>query len=365
MKLRIPSIGLFSGFTLILILGLLCSGCTVTRSTGAAYPEALVPGVRYHALVTNVVDGDTFDVQFDGGPGERIRVLGVDTPETTPGNNMEGEYGSLNDTALLAMWGVQAENFARTSLEGKEVALELDRSAGVRDRYGRVLAYVMTPDGSDFGAVLLREGLARVYTAESFSRKDEYLRLEQAARTAGTGLWRNLPPATRSIMNDALSPLFPGPAQDTTPALLSGIPDSSSSPVYSGLSPDSQSIRSPGTTADTPSPSSGPYILDVVYNPPGDDRADPNGEYIVLTNAGPGEENLEGWRVREGGGVAFTFPRVSLPAGGTLALHTGKGTGDDTSLFWNRTAPLLNNDGDTVTLLDPSGLLVSTYSWGQ
>jgi micrococcal nuclease len=340
-------------FAFSIAIALVFSGCTISPSSGADKPGELVSGVQYHTLVTNVVDGDTFDVQFPEGTTERIRILGVDTPETTPGANIEGEYGNINDTALLADWGVRAESYARSRLTGKEVVLEIDRLAGTRDRYGRVLAYVTTPDGTDFGGFLLREGLARVYTAESFSRKNDYIRLEQEARSQGTGIWGKLLPATPNMEQNTRIPLSPVTNPNSRPAYSPGILP------YTSVSP------SPGVSLNTPAPSAGLYIVKVIYDPPGDDRADPNGEYIILSNAGPGEEDLAGWIVREGGGVTFTFPPGLIRPGSTVTLHTGKGTGNGTSFYWNRSAPLLNNDGDTVTLLDPTETIISTCSWGQ
>jgi micrococcal nuclease len=338
-------------FAFVITIAMISSGCTVSHSSGAGSSGELVPGVQYRAQVTNVVDGDTFDVQFPGGTTERIRILGVDTPETAPGANIEGEYGNINDTALLADWGTYAESFSRSRLNGKEIVLEIDRLAGTRDRYGRVLAYVTTPDGNDLGVLLLRDGLARVYTAESFSRKDGYLRLEREARTKGTGIWGDIPPATPGTELDTRSSLSPVTSPDSRPTSQEIMPDTPASP-------------SPGVTRDIPAPPEGMYIVEVVYDPPGDDRTDPNGECIVVSNAGPEEVDLAGWAVREGGGVTFIFPPGLVRPGSSVTLHTGKGTGNGTSLYWNRTAPLLNNDGDTVTLLNPSGTVVSTFSWG-
>jgi micrococcal nuclease len=328
-------------FIFIITFTLFCSGCTMPSPSADNYPGELVPGVRYPALVTHVVDGDTFDVQFTEGDTERIRVLGVDTPETTAEGNNGREYESINDPALLAGWGVYAGGETGKILEGKDVVLEIDGLASTRDRYGRVLAYVTMPDGNDLGAFLLGKGLARVYTAESFSRKADYLRLEQIARTKGAGLWGSPPPAAGGTAPDILIPLSPGIPQDQGPDYA------------------------PFVLPEATLPTAGPYILEVIYDPPGDDRTDPNGEYIVFSNAGPEEADLAGWMVREGGGVTFTFPQLPVPPGSTIALHTGEGPGNSTSLYWNRTAPLLNNDGDTVALFDPSGTLVSTYSWGS
>lgn len=337
--LRSLSFGFIFAFALVLALA--CTGCTTTFSSGEGKPGDPVPGMRYHAVVTNVVDGDTLDVQFPGGTTERVRILGVDTPETTVGANSGGEYGNIDDTVLLAEWGGYAGCYTRAFLDGREIVLEVDRSAGTRDRYGRVLAYVTSPDGSDFGALLLREGLARAYTAENFSRKDEYIRLEQAARETGTGLWAGLPPAAPCDMQVSKPALSPEQLQNSHPA------------------------PAPDLIPDPPAGPAGPCIQEVVYDPPGDDREDPNGEYIIISNAGPETVDLGGWMIREGGGVAFTFPRIPILPGDTITLHPGKGTGNSTSVYWNHTSPLLNNDRDTVTLLDPSGMVVSTFTWGK
>jgi len=51
-------------FAFFIAIALFFSGCTISSSSGAGSPGELVFGVQYRALVTNVVDGDTFDVQF-------------------------------------------------------------------------------------------------------------------------------------------------------------------------------------------------------------------------------------------------------------------------------------------------------------
>jgi micrococcal nuclease len=108
--------------------------------------------------VAHVVDGDTLDVGR-----ERVRVLGIDTPE-------RGECGytpASRATAGLAL--------------GRVIQLEADETQAARDRFGRTLAYVRLPDGRDLGEVLLRRGLARTFVVgRPFARVEAYREAERA-----------------------------------------------------------------------------------------------------------------------------------------------------------------------------------------
>jgi micrococcal nuclease len=115
--------------------------------------------------VTRVVDGDTLRVRVASGASERVRVLGIDTPEI-------GECGFRAATEA-----------ARELALGRRVALTGDPSQAARDRFERLLAYVRLPDGRDLGEVLLRQGLARVYVFDRpFRRLEAYRRAEAAGR---------------------------------------------------------------------------------------------------------------------------------------------------------------------------------------
>lgn len=110
--------------------------------------------------VTHIVDGDTLDVGR-----ERIRVLGIDTPERD-----ECGYAAASRAA------------SELALE-RVVRLEPDATQAVRDRFGRTLAYVRLPDGRDLGELLLRRGLARTYVVgRPFARVEAYREAERAGR---------------------------------------------------------------------------------------------------------------------------------------------------------------------------------------
>jgi len=127
-------------------------------------------------LVIRVVDGDTIVVS----PNEKVRLIGVDTPET------------VHPKKALACFGKEAKQFTRDAAEGKIISLVMDRINAKRqhkDRYGRTLAYAYLPDGKMLNAELIRQGYAHAYTRFSFRYLVEFRELERQARTQSVGLW--------------------------------------------------------------------------------------------------------------------------------------------------------------------------------
>jgi micrococcal nuclease len=122
--------------------------------------------------VVAVVDGDTIEVSL-AGRRERVRVLGIDTPEAG---------------ACLA--GAATAEMRRLAL-GHRVELRGDSSQPNRDRFGRRLAYVHLPDGRDVGFQLVADGLARAFVVgEPFQRLETYRRAEILGRRQSPSIWR-------------------------------------------------------------------------------------------------------------------------------------------------------------------------------
>jgi endonuclease YncB( thermonuclease family) len=137
---------------------------------GGGSPAAL-PGT-----VTFVVDGDTLHVQLPNDREERVRVLGIDTPE-------RGECGYA-----------RARAFATRLANGMGVSLTTDPTQARRDRFGRLLAYVGLPDGRDLGEQQLKRGYARVFVFDRlFARVDAYRAAERQGRRVLDGVWRRCP----------------------------------------------------------------------------------------------------------------------------------------------------------------------------
>jgi micrococcal nuclease len=123
-------------------------------------------------LVTRAVDGDTIVL----ADKERVRLIGVDTPELH------------HPRKPVQYYAEEAYRFTQRIVEGKKVRLEYDWQR--RDRYGRLLAYVYLPDGTFLNAELIRQGYGHAYTKFPFKYLDEFRRLEREARKTGKGLWR-------------------------------------------------------------------------------------------------------------------------------------------------------------------------------
>jgi micrococcal nuclease len=128
------------------------------------------------ARVVRVVDGDTIVVQT-GGRTEKVRYIGVDTPEDVkPGTPVQ-----------CFSRAAAAEN--RRLVLGQQV--KLVRDAEAHDRYGRSLFYVYrASDGLFVNAELVRQGYARTLTIPpNIAHQGDFARLASAARRAGRGLW--------------------------------------------------------------------------------------------------------------------------------------------------------------------------------
>jgi endonuclease YncB( thermonuclease family) len=146
--------------------------CSSARPGGGDRPPVPLR-VRFRATVTDVVDGDTIDVRKRRGGSERIRILGIDTPEVYGGVECGGRAAS----ALM-------KRLARGT-----VKVTTDPRQPKRDRYGRLLAYV-SRSGTDLGRRMVSKGRAKVYVVGSrFSRYSSYIRAQRIARADSRGTW--------------------------------------------------------------------------------------------------------------------------------------------------------------------------------
>ncbi|GAA3621544.1 hypothetical protein GCM10022199_27530 [Marihabitans asiaticum] len=129
--------------------------------------------------VTRVVDGDTVVVADKSGRDlGRVRILGMDAPETNPAQ----------------CWSKESTQAAKRLLEGKDVTLVSDPKNDDRDDNGRLLRYVDLPGGDgksrDVTAVMLRQGHAwKTAKARTHTREADYRAPSKAAKAAGRGVW--------------------------------------------------------------------------------------------------------------------------------------------------------------------------------
>ena len=146
--------------------------CSTARPGGGSKPKP-PKVIRFRARVTDVVDGDTIDVRKRSGGSERIRILGIDTPEV---------YGGIE-------CGGRAASALMKRLARGRVSVKTDARQPKRDRYGRLLAYV-SRGGTDLGRRMVSKGRAKVYVVGSrFSRFRSYRSAQRIARADSRGSW--------------------------------------------------------------------------------------------------------------------------------------------------------------------------------
>lgn len=165
---------------------------TATPEPPTATPVPPPPNTAYsgpYPLVTNattlekgrvltVVDGDTLSVQLFGGGIERVRLIGMDTPET------------VDPREPVQCFGKEASAQAVAMLAGETISLERDPSQDDRDRYDRLLRYVWLPDGRLFNLEMIVLGYAHEYTYEvPYRYQAEFQAAEAQAQVASAGLW--------------------------------------------------------------------------------------------------------------------------------------------------------------------------------
>lgn len=154
--------------------------------------------------VVKAVDGDTIDIDVPDGDyshtrpvrdkasempdaplgavsnGTRIRLLGVDTPETK------------NPHTEIMYYGPQAAQYTKEMVFGKKVTVMMDNLSKPRDKYHRLLCHIRLPDGRILNEELLINGFAYADTRFPHSYLQKYVQLQQKAKESKVGLWKNV-----------------------------------------------------------------------------------------------------------------------------------------------------------------------------
>lgn len=128
--------------------------------------------------VAKVIDGDTIEVERYGKI-EKVRLIGIDTPET------------VDPRKTVQCFGKEASDNSKALMQGKSVRLEFDPLVGERDKYQRLLAYVWLDDDQFVNQLLVSEGFAHEYTyrSQAYKYQSQFKQAESTARENGIGLW--------------------------------------------------------------------------------------------------------------------------------------------------------------------------------
>jgi len=163
---------------LLLLAGLVLGDVRAPSWLGGDGDPALVADGTASARLERVIDGDTI-VADVGGHEERVRFIGIDTPETVKPNTPVQCFGPQAHDLNARLLGAA----------GTPLTLRFDRE--LRDRYGRLLAYVFRAQDDLFvNARLIDAGAARTLEiAPNTAHAAQLSGLQHTARAAGRGLW--------------------------------------------------------------------------------------------------------------------------------------------------------------------------------
>jgi len=141
--------------------------------------------------VVKVIDGDTFKCTLRSGEEINVRMIGIDTPESRVNPKLERDVSKtgLSREEIISM-GKEATEFTKRLLPKGEVVY-LEQDVQKTDRHGRVLAYVWLKDGRMLNEILVREGMAQVYTIPpNVKYQERLLKAQRLAMEEGKGFWR-------------------------------------------------------------------------------------------------------------------------------------------------------------------------------
>ncbi len=265
------------------------------------------------ARVLAVIDGDTLTVEIDNEPF-KVRLIGVDTPETVHPFQEEEEFGQ------------EASDYLKTMLAGQTVVLEFDENE--MDTYNRLLAYVYLR-GIFINAEIVKNGYGRAYTDYPFRYLNEFIQYEQEAKEKKVGLW---------IYETA----------DSIPEGQDNHPDPNDENSIENIvkSVNNENIENNEENEDEPleeevvCPNEGLQIDAIMPNA----QKGESMEWIRLINPTDQKICLNGWQIDDElakGSKPFQIKGGAIAAGGVRTFRK------------NETGLALNNSNDCANLLNP------------
>lgn len=257
--------------------------------------------------VERIVDGDTL---YLTGLAERVRLIGIDTPETVAPNTPVECFGPEATAHLGSLVP-----------PGTEVVVTWDVER--IDRFGRPLVYLhRASDGLFVNERMLVDGFAQMVThPPNVARVDTFRAAQAAAREAGRGLWS-------------------ADCGDDTERAAPAAPATS------------------GATGAV-------VIADIAHDGPGADVEYNTSEHVVLRNGGDDPVDVGGWSLTDLADHRITIPDGhTIDPGGELLVHTGPGDDSATAHHAGRTQAIWNNSGgDTAVLRDRAGTVIDEFSY--
>lgn len=331
------------------------STATQTLDDGVSYTDIPLVGVDESTSVA-VVGAELVDESYESSEGYPIDTSTyenfvfltnlVDYLSSRSGDVLiDGGHGQFG-----ASYGLSAEDAAYylRYLEGQDIRFEgvNEITANNLDR-GRALIvtsppYAFSQSELDAVASFADDGGAVVLVGTGWLTSNARANLDDVAAALGSDLRLNADRVTDSTNN-----------VNSDPEVLTTTEFDTSFPLF-----DAYEKRSEG------GPDGGNVVVAEIHeDAEGGEYDNLNGEYVVFENRGSAAVDVTNWEVTDEVGKTYTFGSFTLDPGATVTLHTGTGTDTSTDRYWNRSAPVWNNSGDTVFLHDDDGVLVTSKSY--
>jgi micrococcal nuclease len=199
MKIFIPNNYLFIGLGILILV----IGFWIGTAFGSNHGDGLLK-------VTRVIDGDTIEIEG----GERVRYIGINTPET------------VDPRKPVQCFGVESSKKNKELVEGRMVRLEKDITN--RDKYNRLLRYVWAGD-TLVNLELVKQGFAQSYSyPPDIKYQDRFIEAQREAREVKRGLWGACP------VSGEVTPATPSSNVSSQPSscLIKGNISSSGEKIY-------------------------------------------------------------------------------------------------------------------------------------
>ena len=115
------------------------------------------------------------------------------------------------------------------------------------------------------------------------------------------------------------------------------------------------------TVAEGDSANGKVLIKNASFVAPSPEKENLNGEWVEIANEGSSDQSLDMWILEDKDNHTYSFKNFILKAGASAKVHSGKGEDTLADLYWGRSSPVWNNDGDIATLKDASGEVMAMY----
>lgn len=303
-----PSIGYGAGLTALALTATIAATAPAPSAAADTAQTKVATVARERGTVAGIADGDTFFLN-QKEPSARIRLSGIQTTEI-----------AHKGTGRNWCHGLQAKNRLSSLMMSEKVMLK-SLYPGSTSWDGRRLRYAFVPNSSG-----------------------TYIDVQQVMLREGHALWK--PSATEWANNY----------------------------TYHVLAAKAAAARRSGSLWDTDMCGYGPnqgaaLSIWINWDAPGDDNANPNGEYVAIANNSSYNVSLSGWYVRQSSHATYTFPSGSyVPRRSVIKLHVGRGTRTRTDYYWGLSSAVFPNDqshgmGSSAYLLDPQGDFRAWYTY--